>query len=264
MIRPVFCWFGLLVLVTGCQPPTGSDPVADREERSATAREVIGPLEKGEMRYETMLLSDGTTLRYSIWLPPGFRSDQPTPLIWALHFGGPMTPFVGGGMVELLIEPGLGELNAMIVAPDALEPGWGAEPNRRAMEELWQQIQADWQIDRDRTLVTGFSMGGHGTWLVAAQHSDWFRAAIPIAGRGLDAGDRPAEGWPMPFYVIHSNADKVVPIEPTKKWVNQVENAGGQVTFVEVDGIPHFETYRFAEPLKEAVPWVQKIWGDRD
>jgi len=29
-----------------------------------------------------------------------------------------------------------------------------------------------------------------------------------------------------------------------------------------VDGFGHYETARFVEPLKKAVPWIKKIWKE--
>ena len=75
-----------------------------------------------------------------------------------------------------------------------------------------------YNIDRKRVLVVGFSMGGRGTWHMAAQHPDLFTAAIPMAastrGMTIDQLGR------QPTYVIHSREDEVVPFEPAE------ENAG--------------------------------------
>ena len=216
------------------------------------------------MKSETMLLKDKSTLRYSVYLPKGFEAGKSYPLVFALHFGGPVPvkPFYGGSMIEILVAPGLKDLNAIIVAPDSIDGNWGSDKNKGAIEELLDRIHEDFTIDDSKTLLTGFSMGGHGTWAIAAAYPERFRAAIPIAGRGLADEVVKDINWEIPFYVIHSNADTVVPIEPTRKFVEQVQASGADVTFVEVDGLPHFETYRFAKPLADAIPWLEKVWGE--
>ena len=61
---------------------------------------------------------------------------------------------------------------------------------------------------------------------------------------------------------MHSRADEVVPIKPTEEYVGaQIRAGNDQMTFVALEDLPHYETSAFAEPLKEAIPWVKGIWG---
>lgn len=248
-----------ILLLVGCQ---SESPVKGPIELAGNSENSDAPLESERLESKTMLLSDGTTLRYSVYLPKGFQADKKTySLIFSLHFGGRVTAFYGGSMISMLVAPGLKELEPIIVAPDSLNGAWNTAENIAAIDQLWQQIQSDYKIDKRRTLLTGFSMGGHGTWAIAAQFPDRFRAAIPIAGRGLSDQEVTGATWQMPVYVIHSKADKVVPIEPTRAFVEQMTSAGADVTFVEVEELPHFQTYRFADPLKEAIPWIREVWS---
>ena len=60
--------------------------------------------------------------------------------------------------------------------------------------------------------MTGFSMGGAGTWHFASRFPERFSAAIPMAGRPpADIG-----AWKMPVLAIHSRSDEVVPIAPDR------------------------------------------------
>jgi predicted peptidase len=104
-------------------------------------------------------------------------------------------------------------------------------------------------------VCTGFSMGGAGTWYLAGRHPDRFTAAIPIAGR-------PAElDFQVPVYVIHSRADQVMPLGPTEAYVARLKAAGRPAELVVVDGITHFQTDRFVEPLRAAIPWLERTWA---
>lgn len=69
--------------------------------------------------YEMTTAPSGSLLRYTLLVPPAYDGETPVPLVVALHYGGEVTPFYGGGMIETLVEPGLGQLGAIIVAPDA-------------------------------------------------------------------------------------------------------------------------------------------------
>ena len=62
--------------------------------------------------------------RYTIALPHNHAADQPAPLILALHFAGHGSPFYGKLILTELVEPALGQLDAIIVAPDCTGPDW--------------------------------------------------------------------------------------------------------------------------------------------
>ncbi|MDP6447453.1 MAG: prolyl oligopeptidase family serine peptidase [Pirellulaceae bacterium] len=204
-------------------------------------------------------LSNGRSMRYTLSLPATHDANRAAPMILALHYGGPVTPYYGRGMIEMLVGPALGELNAIIVAPDSIAGRWNNDANERAVLELIDHLKTEFKIAENQTLVTGFSMGGAGTWYFASRHQDLFSAAIPIAGRPLNDGDQVE--WKIPLYVIHSRADTVVPLKPTQQAVEALREKDVEVEFVIVEGLDHFDTPRFAEPLRDAAPWIRNVWS---
>lgn len=197
-------------------------------------------------------------LRFSIAIPDGYDPERPVPLILALHYGGTVTPFYGRGLLEGLIEPALRNLGAIIVAPDRTAGNWANSRSEKQIIALLNAIQATYSIDAERTLITGYSLGGMGTWYLAARNQDRFKAAIPISGR--PQSDTLSFEWHMPLYVIHSRADDVVPLAPTEATVSELREKGADITLVVVEGIPHFAVSSFVDPLSEAVPWIEKVW----
>jgi len=197
-------------------------------------------------------------LRYTLAIPNSFKSDQAASLILALHFGGQVTPFYGGLFLDGLVGPGLQELEAIMVAPDASAGTWSSPESEANVLDLLSAIQSNYKIDPRRTLITGYSMGGAGTWYLAARNQKRFTAALPMAAR--PPADAVNVAWEIPIYAIHSRQDEVVPFGPTETAVNQIKARGASVEFVAVEGITHFETVRFTGPLRAAVPWVQKVW----
>ena len=122
-------------------------------------------------------------------------------------------------------------------------------------------LQARYPVDRARIAVTGFSLGGFGTWYMAALHPEIFSVALPIAGRPRPEWVEKIERLPM--FVIHSRMDEVVPIGPTAQGVDALRKKGGTVAFIEVDGMGHYDTARYVEYLQKAVPWMTRVWGKR-
>ncbi len=206
--------------------------------------------------YQQVLQS--RSLRYTIFIPDGYTDAQPTPLILALHFGGEVSPFYGGFFLDVLVGPALGDMGAILVAPDAVGGGWSNSQSEANVIALLDSIHNNYNIDSRKTLVTGFSMGGRGTWYMAARHQNRFAAALLIAARPEDnSGDIE---WNIPLYIIHSRQDEVVPIAPVETVAGQLKDKGVSVELVVVEGIAHFETARFITPLREAIPWIQNVW----
>ena len=120
-------------------------------------------------------------------------------------------------------------------------------------------------VDSRRTLVTGFSMGGSGAWFFAQTHPELFRAAIPMAAAPRAEGDDPATATvapvKMPVYVIHSRADRTVPLDRVERGVKALHAQGGNVTLTLIDDIPHNLIPGFIDPLAAALPWVQQVWA---
>ena len=198
---------------------------------------------------------DGVMVPYAIWVPQGYAAGKPVPLVLALHFGGEPHG-AGRSMLQLLVRPALGELGAIVVAPDSIAGRWDSAQNEAAVSALLSAVEHTYNIDPKRRVVMGFSMGGAGTWYWGEKHPERFSAAIPIAGRPSG----PASSWRLPVFAIHSRDDQVVPIGPTAERIAELKARGLNAQLLEVQGISHYETNRFAPSLQKAVPWLQELW----
>ena len=199
--------------------------------------------------------SGGQLLRFTVSVPEGYSAEKPASLILALHYGGRVTPFYGGGMIKHLVQPALRELDAIIVAPDAIVRGWRNESNEKAVLRILERVTEQFNIDPNRRLVTGYSMGAGGAWHFATQHHKRFPAAIPISGRVSSDVD-----CKIPTYVIHSRDDGLISLEIVQQAVETLKSRGCDVHLEVIEGITHFETNRFVQPLKRTLPWVRKVW----
>ena len=174
----------------------------------------------------------------------------------ALHFGGEPTDGYGESVIGQLVGPALAELGAVIVAPDALARGWDAAANEEAVMRLLDHVARRYNVDRQRVVVTGFSMGGTGTWHYAAKFPDRFSAALPVAGRPPAAGG----AWRVPVFAVGSRRDTVAPMGPTVQRVEELKKLGVNAEMVVLDTPTHYETAAHVEGLQRAVPWLQEIW----
>ena len=198
---------------------------------------------------------------YAVSVPAGYDPAQPRPLILALHPGGAQGSYNGSLNMRRTFEPALRGLNAVVVAPDAPTRRWTSDVSDRAVMALLEHILATYAIDRTRILVTGFSLGGRGTWFFATRHPDFFTGAIPIAGR---PGDDPLDALgDMPIHIIHSRADDVVPFGPAEDAARQLQAAGRPVAFTALDGVGHYSMGAYASVLRAAGEWMLEQWDGR-
>ncbi len=198
---------------------------------------------------------------YAVSVPAGYDPATPHPLILALHPGGAQGSYYGSRNMQTIFEPALRGLNAVVVAPDAPTRRWATDVSDRGVMALLEQILDEYTIDRARILVTGFSLGGRGTWFFATRHPDFFTGAIPVAGR---PGDDPLDALgDMPVHIIHSRADEVVPVGPAEDAANQLREAGGNVVFTALDGIGHFTMGAYVPALRTAGEWMLGQWAGR-
>jgi len=199
-------------------------------------------------------------ITYGISVPNDYRPEQPRPLILALHpGGGGGMAFYGSNFMRSIVLGPLGELRAIIVAPDCSARAWGDPKCDQAVMALLKKVQQEYTIDRRRVLVTGFSMGGRGTWFMASHHPDLFTAAIPMAA---STGDEPVDRLAkMPTYVIHSRDDERVPFEPAEKNARELEKLGRTIRFEELHGVGHFSMGGYTGALRRAGRWVEERWG---
>lgn len=191
--------------------------------------------------------------RYTIAVPAGYSGNQPVPLVLALHFGGEVTPFYGRTILEELIQPALRELGAIIIAPDCPTNSWTDPQSEKAVLELLAYVEKNYAVDVQRRLIIGYRIGGAGTWYLAARNPDRLMAGWPP--QAIEDVE-----WKIPLVIIHSRQDEIVPLQPTEYFSNTLQDKGVPVKLVVLDGITHYEMFRFVEPLRTTISWVESVW----
>jgi len=206
----------------------------------------------------TFPLEGRDPMPYAIAIPRGYDGQDARPLVLALHPGGARIPYYGAAFVEQIVGRGLDGVHAVIVAPDCPTQAWTDPIADQAVMALLARVLADYRIDRRRILVTGFSLGGRGTWFMASHHADVFTAAIAMAApTGDETLDRLAT---IPTYVIHSREDQVVPFAPAERTARALEKLGRPIRFEALDAASHYDMGAYVEPLRRAGRWVTDRW----
>jgi predicted peptidase len=126
---------------------------------------------------------------------------------------------------------------------------------------LLAEVAKEYAIDRHRILVTGYSMGGRGTWFMSSRHADFFTAAITIAGS--PEGESIDRLGRIPTYAIHSRNDEVVPLAPDQHATEELARLGRPVKLEVVGGGGHYDQESYLDAFGRAVQWVEERWRGR-
>jgi predicted peptidase len=204
---------------------------------------------------QTLSRDQAPPIQYAISIPSDYSAARAVPLILSLHFGGDPVG-AGRSMLDILIHPALADLGAIIIAPDSLGGGWNTAQNEQAVQTLLDAVLKTYNVDTRKVLVTGFSMGGSGTWHWADKFPERFTAAIPLAGRPTGTPST----WRVPVFAVHSQDDELVPVGPAQKQIDQLKQLGKNAEIVVLSGITHYQTGRYVEGLRRAIPWVKGVW----
>lgn len=90
--------------------------------------------------------------------------------------------------------------------------------------------------------MTGFSMGGEGSWLmVTRKHPGRFAVAVPVAGEFAYYLDKNTACIPkdVAFWVFHGDQDSIAPVSNAETLVNALKTCGAQVQYTVVPDAEH-------------------------
>ena len=107
---------------------------------------------------------------------------------------------------------------------------------RAALAALDATIKA-YPVDTSRIYLTGLSMGGYGSWYLAARYPKRFAAVGPVCGGGPEANAKNLAG--VPIWAWHGDADRSVPVARTRNMIAAIRKAGGTPKYTELKGVAH-------------------------
>ena len=167
---------------------------------------------------------DFLPLDYKVHVPPGFWGlGGRRPLILFLHGAGGVGKDIEDDIEDLVkcLTPEIKkDFPFVVISPASGESGWKAPQILRILDEATVR----WNIDPNRIYLTGFSMGGFGTFQVACDSPETFAAIVPVAGGGDPA--RAEQLKKVPTWAFHGDADNVVSCENSVKMIDSMKEVG--------------------------------------
>jgi predicted peptidase len=197
---------------------------------------------------------DGATHRYQVWLPRGFDATKKWPAILFLHGSGER-----GSDNQKQISVGLGPalLNgtvavpAVVIFPQCPEEGYWTAPERKIAMAALDAAMLEFSVDPRRVTMTGMSMGGAGTWVLAAEHPDRFAAIAPVCGflekppgikpirnpapwlvNASDPYEEVVKRLPrIPIWIFHGALDTLVPPQESREMIARLGSNAAYTEF---------------------------------
>ncbi|PCJ53125.1 MAG: hypothetical protein COA79_23075 [Planctomycetota bacterium] len=211
---------------------SGNIKAKDRLDMLEDTSDILAHLDKGEdalgnrrnsfwsAYYST---ADGSGQQFVTVLPKGFKADKKYPLIVDLH-GSRIRPYPWQFKDE-------GEEDTILVCPwargDLSYRGLGEND----ILEVIRYMQKWYKIDSNRIYLTGFSMGGGGTWRLASIYPNIFAAIAPRAGF---TNHMPLENLRnIPTINQHGHRDWAVTIDNSRWAVDRLKNWGYPIVHIE-------------------------------
>jgi poly(3-hydroxybutyrate) depolymerase len=239
------------ILLVGGRP---TPAIAQAGQSTATA--ATGRIET--RRYD--FAEAGVQMDYELFVPSSYDPSRPAPLIVALHGLGsnPKVVIRYQGLTDLAEERGY-----IVVAPMGYSTGgWygsrghGAIRNRPGAESannpsnhgiLSEQdvmnvigiVRRDFNINSQRIFMFGHSMGGGGAYHLAMEHPRLFAALAAVAPAIYGSPDSLSLIRDIPVIVVQGDADRLVDVAVTRRWVAKMQELGMRHEYVEIAGGDH-------------------------
>ncbi|MCA9263396.1 MAG: TIM barrel protein [Planctomycetales bacterium] len=203
----------------------------------------------------------GTKVPYLLYLPTGYdpSADKRWPLMLFLHGRGesygPLSIVAKWGPPRMANRGD--DLPYILVSPQCPgESAWNRDDQQALLDELLADIRSNHAADPDRVYLTGLSMGGYGSWRMAARHPDQFAAAAIICGGGSTSDAEKLVR--LPIWVWHGDQDSAVPFRRSAEMVDTIRAAGGdRIRFTSLEHVGH-NCWSAAYATPELYDWLNQ------
>jgi len=210
----------------------------------------------------------GRVQPYSICLPSGFKPGERLPLTLLLHslaLGQSQFAAIDPRLLHEVCEG----RDSVVVTPLARGPStWYFDTGELDVWEVWARVAEQLGTDPNRTVISGYSMGGYAAYKLGLSYPEVFAQAVVLAGpptcgvRLLPDVDIPADLDPdtpcaregdtwkllvnarwLPYVIAHGLIDELVPFASAAEQVLELDRLGYRHRFT-------------VYPLEDHLAWV--------
>jgi predicted peptidase len=223
-----------------------------------------GALATAEGQFVPRVFKDATgEHKYSLFVPAHYAPNKKWPVILYLHGAGERG---NDGVLQTTV--GLGPFVKerattfpfFVVFPQCEDTqgriltAWSpTSPDGRRALAILEGVEKEFSIDGQRRILTGWSMGGYGTWSLGSADPRHWSALVPISG----AGDAvlAAKLVEVPIWAFAGVNDQVVLARATRQLIDAIRRAGGHPIYSELPEVGH-DVWKLAYNDNRVYEWM--------
>ena len=167
---------------------------------------------------------------YVLRLPENFKKNKRYPLVIFLHGGVNSDTRRLNGRIRTVNSFYIPKNDQYIIAsPIKLGIDWSAKKIQDMIAEIYSQLK----IDKKRVYLTGLSMGGRGTFIVAAELSNTFAAIMPLSPHHtpysyISLAEKVSH---LPTFLHHSTNDKTSKFSVAEDMYSKLSKINDNIIF---------------------------------
>ena len=204
-----------------------------------------------------------------VWvrLPRSYSRDRQWPLMFAMHGGPPgsVEGAVGSAVRMIEVWAEAAETAGWIVASPAMIDvvSRDGRTQERLPYEIFQpeearaviqEVRARFNVNPDRIVSTGISLGSNFSIAYAAAHPDWFSAIVPVSTEGESREHLLRSLSPVPVYVLEGTQDQNIRGVNGPRALNDIlTDMGNDLVYREFGDRAH---EGFAEHYPDVLRWL--------
>ncbi len=177
---------------------------------------------------------------YSLYVPEYYTPARSWPLVMALHGGSGN----GRGFLWSWLRDAR-SYGAILVAPTATASTWalmGDDTDSPNLASILASVQARWNIDPTRLLLTGMSDGGTFCYVTGLESASPFTHLAPVSATFHPLMAELADAQRLrglPIHLVHGKLDWMFPVQVARQTRDLLSAAGADVTYRELDDLSH-------------------------
>lgn len=194
---------------------------------------VVSLLIAQDFEGEKHLLKEGN-IPYLVTLPDSYQKGEHSyPLLVFLH---------GGDRSNTKHHPkkyakkaGIKDFPFIVLAPHC---SGGCSWSKVNFDKLLTEVTEAYPVDKNRIYLTGYSMGGYGSWSALSNYPKWFAAASPIAGGG--STNTICQAKDVAIRAYHGDKDSIIGYQNSVKLVETLKTCKASAELITHSGEDHW------------------------
>lgn len=195
---------------------------------------------------------------YYLYIPKESMNGKEIKYPLVIHLHGWNGSGNGKGDLGLVMRHGLYALtkkaeehNMFVLAPQS----YSDYPKH--LENIIDDLLQNYPIDKNRTYLTGVSMGGNGTWAYARTHADQLAAIVPICSDYILDDSLLSIYKDLPIWVFHGARDTTASISTDNSNVEKLRKINSNVKYTVFEDRGH-EIWDDVYNTPELYEWLLK------